>query len=89
MLFHSQPDRQTTKSNTVVKLRIPYLTMNRLVLISMVFSAKNPNIRCEMGLTKNCCRTHEYGSKCTLQFVTAKFAHMNGHWKAYDLESTI
>ena len=22
--------------------------------------------------------------KCTLQHVTSNFAHMNGHWKAYD-----
>ena len=22
--------------------------------------------------------------KCTLHHITAKFAHMNGHWKAYD-----
>ena len=30
----------TTKSNTVVKLRILYLTMNRPALISKVFSVK-------------------------------------------------
>ena len=23
----------------------------------------------------------------TLQHVTAKFAHMNGHWKAYDFKN--
>ena len=22
--------------------------------------------------------------KCTLQHATSNFAHMNGHWKAYD-----
>ena len=22
--------------------------------------------------------------KCTLQHITSNFAHMNGHWKAYD-----
>ena len=66
----------TTKSNTVVKLRILYLTMNRPVLISKVFSVKNPNIRCEMGLTKNCCTTHEYGSRGHSQKSTYNVQHI-------------